>query len=116
VTQGMAPLVHVVLVSVPDAQEGISLSRRLVEEGFAACGTVLPGATSVYRWEGRVAVSEEALLLLKCAASVVDRLIARVHALHSYDVPEILAIPVSSGHPPYLAWVLDACEPGAASP
>jgi periplasmic divalent cation tolerance protein len=108
----MESSVHVVLVSVPDGPSGLALARQLVEEQLAACGTVLSGATSVYRWEGRVEVADEAVLLLKCAASSLGALLERVPALHPYDVPEILALPVVTGHPPYLAWVLDACGSG----
>jgi len=100
---------HLVVVSVPDAQVGIHLSRILVEECLAACGTVLPGGLSVYRWQGVVEEAPEAIVLLKCSSGVLDRLLQRIPELHPYDVPEILAFPVAHGHAPYLAWVIDAC-------
>lgn len=101
--------VYLVLVSVSGEPEAIALSRTLVEEQHVACGTVLPGGTSVYRWEGKVQEAQEALVLLKCSGAVLDPLLARVKELHSYEVPEILVLPVAGGHAPYLAWVLESC-------
>jgi periplasmic divalent cation tolerance protein len=102
--------VSLVVVSVPDADVGRLLSRALVEEGLVACGTVIPGGTSVYRWQGAVEEAEEAILLLKASSQVMDQLLERISALHPYDVPEVLAFPVAQGHPPYLAWVMACCR------
>lgn len=99
-------LVRVVFVTVPDREQGVALARRVVEEGLAACGTVLGGGVSVYRWKGSVQEDPEALVVFKTAAARVGELMRRVVEWHPYEVPEVLALPVEAGHPPYLAWVL----------
>jgi periplasmic divalent cation tolerance protein len=97
--------VHVALVSVPTAELGAGLARTLVEEGLVACGTVVPGGTSVYRWDGAIQEASEALLILKLPGSALDRLRVRIPELHPYAVPELLVLPAVDGHPPYLDWV-----------
>ena len=97
--------VRVALVSVPDEAAGRVLARTLVEQGLVACGTVIPGATSIYVWKGEVCEAAEAVLLLKLPASGVDALLERLPALHPYEVPELLVLPVTEGHRPYLGWV-----------
>lgn len=104
--------VRTALVTVPDAEVGETLARSLVEEGLAACGNLIPGLVSVYRWEGRVERSEEALLVLKTTAGRIEACMERVVELHPYDVPEFLVLPVEEGFGPYLEWVRDACEGG----
>lgn len=106
------PDVRVVLVTAP-AQAATALARTVVEEGLAACANVLPGATSVYRWEGRVQEDAEALLVLKTSAKGVPALRARVVDLHEYDLPEFLVLDVADGLPGYLAWVVS--ETGGGS-
>jgi periplasmic divalent cation tolerance protein len=76
-----------------------------VEEGLAACGNVVPGLRSIYRWEGKVHDDAEALLLLKTERRLVEALKARLPALHAYQVPELLALPVEAGLAPYLEWI-----------
>jgi periplasmic divalent cation tolerance protein len=100
--------VRVVLVSLPDAGAARALARTLVEERLAACGSVVPGVISVYRWQGELQEEPEVLLLLKTTEGALPDLLRRIPELHSYDVPEILALPVSGGHPPYLAWVTES--------
>jgi periplasmic divalent cation tolerance protein len=102
VTDGAA---RVVLVTAPDAATAESLVRRLVEERVVACGNILPAVASIYRWEGRVEHESEALVLFKTTAAGARRLVERVPALHPYDVPEVLVVPVESGHGPYLDWI-----------
>lgn len=97
--------VLVVLVTAPSADEAAKLARALVEERLAACGNVLPGLRSIYRWEGAVQDEAEALLILKTPADRFEALRARVVELHPYDVPEVLALPVAAGHLPYLDWL-----------
>jgi periplasmic divalent cation tolerance protein len=98
----------VVLVTCPDRQAGETIGRILVEEHLAACTNVIPGVTSIYRWQGKVCRDREVLLLIKTRRSRFAALAGRVRELHSYAVPEIVAVPVAAGSPPYLAWVLDA--------
>ncbi len=99
--------VCVVLTTLPDAEAGERIGRALVEERLAACANVVPGVVSIYRWKGRLERSGEALVVLKTTRDRLEALQARVVELHPYDVPEVIALPVTGGHDPYLAWV---CE------
>lgn len=100
--------VRVALVTVPDVEVGRSLAREVVEARLAACGNVVPGLFSVYRWKGEVHQDPEALLILKTTSSVIEALREKVLELHPYEVPEFLVLPVEHGHPPYLRWVMGA--------
>ena len=95
----------VVLVTAPDPEKAAKIARVLVEERLAACGNVLSGLRSIYRWEGKVQDEREALLLLKTTRARFEALRARVLALHPYQVPEVIALPVEAGSAPYLAWI-----------
>jgi periplasmic divalent cation tolerance protein len=95
----------VVLVTAPSAEKAAELARTLVEERLAACGNVVPGLRSIYRWEGKVHDDAEALLLLKTTRARFEALRDRVLALHPYQVPEVIALPVEAGSAPYLAWI-----------
>lgn len=108
--------IHLVLVTAPDADAAMALAEVLVEERLIACGNVIPGITSVYRWEGRVHRDGEALLVLKAPRSRVAELLDRIPALHPYDVPEVLVLNVAEGHPPYLEWVVRESTGSPESP
>jgi periplasmic divalent cation tolerance protein len=95
----------VVLVTAPSAESAAAMARTLVEEGLAACGNVVPAVRSIYRWEGQIHDDAEALLVLKTERRLVPELKARLPALHPYQVPELLVLPVEDGLGPYLAWV-----------
>jgi periplasmic divalent cation tolerance protein len=95
----------VVLVTAPSAETAAGIARALVEERLAACGNVVPGLRSLYRWEGKVHDDAEALLILKTTRSRFPALRDRVLALHPYEAPEVLALPVEEGSEKYLAWV-----------
>jgi periplasmic divalent cation tolerance protein len=103
----MAESVKVVLVTLPDAAAAESLVTRLVEERVVACGTVVPGLTSIYRWQGAVERAGEAMVVFKTTESGAARLVRRVPELHPYDVPEVLVLGVEAGHAPYLEWVVE---------
>jgi len=81
-----------------------SLARMLVEKRLAACVNVVP-VNSYYRWKGEFCSEPEHLLIAKTTKDKVDKVIAAIKALHPNEVPEIIALPVSSGHLPYLEWV-----------
>ncbi len=95
----------VVLVTTPTPERGAEIARALVEERLAACGNVVPGLRSIYRWEGKVQDDAEALLVLKTTRARFDALRDRVLALHPYEVPEVIALPVEAGSARYLAWI-----------
>ena len=107
-------MTDVVLVfsTVPDDETGGQLARTLVEERLAACVNVVGPIRSIYRWEGAVEEAEEHLLVVKARAADLAALDARVRALHSYDVPEVLALSVTGGAAGYLAWLDEATRRG----
>jgi periplasmic divalent cation tolerance protein len=109
-----APEIRVVLVTAPDPHTAAGLARVLVEERLAACGNVVPGITSVFRWDGEVQEESEVLLILKTEARQLERLVSRTVELHPYDVPEVIAVPVDFGHRPYLSWVSESVSEGGA--
>ena len=90
---------------MPDKDRAAALARALVEEGLAACVNVVPGVTSIYRWEGRLQEDAEVLCLIKTRPAVFERARARILELHPYEVPEILAFAVDDGSPAYLEWL-----------
>ena len=95
----------VVLMTAGSREEADKIANALVTEMLAACVNVLPGVTSVYRWEGEVQRDQEWLLVAKSTRQVLDDLVQRVQALHSYDLPEVIALPVVGGSEAYLRWV-----------
>lgn len=96
---------RIVLTTAGNREEASRLARALVEEGLAACVTIIPGAESVYRWEGKIESASETLLLLKTEADRLDQLEARLHAVHSYTTPEFLVLRVDAGSRAYLEWL-----------
>jgi len=101
--------VRIALVTAPDATVAERIVRALVGEGLAVCGNIVQGVTSIYRWRGEVHRDAEVLIILKTTGTAADRLTRRVADIHPYEVPEVLILPVESGHPPYLAWVVAGC-------
>ena len=95
----------VVLVTTGSAEEAQRIGRTLVTEQLAGCVNVVGPIRSIYRWEGALEESEERLLIIKARAADLPALEERVRALHSYDVPEVLALPVTAGSEDYLAWL-----------
>ena len=85
--------------------------RALVEERLIACGTVLGGARSIYRWQGEIKNEAEAVVMMKTRKQDWAALLSRLHELHPYDTPECLAVRVASGAPKYLAWLEEMLSP-----
>ncbi len=102
-----AGAVRVVLMTALDAETAQRVARTLVDERLIACANVLPGVTSIYRWAGAVHTDAECLVVMKTRETLVPRLLERATALHPYDVPELLSLPVAEGLPAYCRWVLD---------
>jgi periplasmic divalent cation tolerance protein len=99
-----APQVRVVLCTCPpDAADGIA--GALIEARLAACVNALPGIVSTYRWEGAVTRDEESLLLIKTTQDRLGALADRIREIHPYEVPEVIAVPVTGGLAPYIEWV-----------
>lgn len=100
-----APPYQLLLSACADAASAERIATTLVEERLAACVTVLPGARSVYRWQGAVEHADECVLLIKARAGDYPALERRLLDLHPYEMPELLALPVLAGNPAYLAWL-----------
>ena len=88
--------------TVEDAER---IARALVEQGVAACVNVVPGVVSFYRWKGALERSGETLLVIKSTGERLEALRAALVALHPYELPELIAVPIGGGHRPYLEWL-----------
>ncbi len=86
-------------------EEAQRVARALVEKRLAACVNIIPGVRSVYRWEDVIEDDEEVLLAIKTSRALLDELRAEIERLHSYEIPEVLALPVVDGSERYLAWM-----------
>ena len=102
---------RVVLLTAPDAEVAERIARALVEERLAACVNLVSGVRSIYRWQGALEDDTEILLVAKTAAARCEALAARVEALHPYELPEIVVLPVQGGSERYLGWVLSESSP-----
>ena len=100
------------LTTAPSAETAKRLVRTLVERRLIACGTVIPGALSTYRWQGAVTEEEEVVVVLKTTTARWAALAAALPALHPYEVPELVALPIVGGYRHYLEWL--RAETGAA--
>ena len=98
----------IVLVTVPSADEASRIAEALIGERLAACVNILPGVESVYRWEGKINHDRELLLVIKSTAERYSELERRVHQLHSYSTPEIIAVNIDRGSEKYLGWIRDS--------
>ena len=107
-------MIRIVFVTAP-AKAAETLARRLLQERLIACANLLPGVKSLFWWQGRLDQARETLLVLKAPARNIRKLLARVKALHPYDVPEILVLPVAAAHAPYARWVLKEARPAKVS-
>ena len=101
---------QLVLTTAGSREQAESIARELVERKLAACVNVIPGMTSFYRWRGELQREGEVLLVVKSRRGLFDRLAARVRELHSYQVPEIIALPVIVGDEDYLRWLSEATQ------
>ncbi|MBV8758549.1 MAG: divalent-cation tolerance protein CutA [Deltaproteobacteria bacterium] len=97
--------VIVVFSTFPSEDKAADIARTLVSEGHAACANLVPAVRSIYRWQNELCDERETLAILKTTRERFDALKARLVALHPYEVPEVIALPVDGGHAPYLAWV-----------
>jgi len=102
----------VVYVTVGSPEEGERLAHALVEERLAACVNRVGPVRSVYRWQGQIEQNDEELLIIKTKRALFERLKTRVQELHSYSVPEIIALPILEGSEPYLKWLKEQLVDG----
>jgi periplasmic divalent cation tolerance protein len=95
----------IVLITASSKEEAVNIGRALVDEHLGACVNVVPEVFSLFFWDGRTQNAREALLIVKSSLSLLDKIIARVKSLHSYSVPEVIALPIIAGSQEYLDWV-----------
>jgi periplasmic divalent cation tolerance protein len=105
------PQEALIVFSTCPRTDAAGIASALVNEKLAACVNLLDALQSVYRWRGQVETATETLLIIKTTTDHYDEMERRLRALHPYEVPEIVAIPVSRGYPPYLQWLKDAICP-----
>ena len=98
----------VVLVTAPSTVEAESIAALLLDRRLIACANLVPGVTSLFRWEGKVDRADEVLLVMKTRQDLVPQVTQAVVEAHSYDVCEVIALPVIGGSAPYLSWVSES--------
>jgi len=95
----------IIFITASSSEEAQNIATALVEEKLVACVNIIPQIRSIYWWEGKVCQDDEVMLISKTKQSLFTLLMDRVKALHSYEVPEIIAFPISEGSPEYLSWI-----------
>jgi len=95
----------VVFVTAGTNEEAETIARHLVEEKLAACVNIIPGVLSVFRWQGKISQEKETLLIIKSVSARLEAITEKVKLLHSYEVPEVIAVPVVGGSKDYLDWL-----------
>ncbi|CAL9100553.1 unnamed protein product [Musa textilis] len=98
----------VVYVTVPNKEAGMKLAESIIKEKLAACVNRVPGIESVYWWDGKVERDAEELLIIKTRESLLGALTQHVKSNHEYDVPEVIALPITGGNEKYLQWIKDS--------
>ena len=101
---------RIVLSTAGSEDEARKIAHHLVEQRLAACVNIVPQIESIYRWQGNVESSREWLLVIKTSADKFARVRDAIRELHSYDIPECIAIAVEDGSPDYLKWIIDSVE------
>ena len=97
----------IVMVTTPSEEEAAALGKILVEQRLVACVNVIPKVKSIFQWDGKISEEEECLMILKTRKTLFKPLEKTIMAQHSYDVPEIIALPIVEGSQSYLSWVHD---------
>ena len=100
---------RVILITCGEEEEANQIGNILIEERLAACVNIIPKITSIYRWKGELCRDLEVLLIVKAREGTLGKLEERVKAIHSNDVVEVIALPVSNGSAEYLDWVKSVC-------
>lgn len=98
----------IVFSTFPDTASARKAADRLVEAGAAACASILPGVSSIYRWQGKMEESSEVLMMIKTTQDAYPHLESTLRGCHPYELPEILAVRTDAGLPGYLQWVAEA--------
>lgn len=101
----------IVMTNLPNAQAAEVLASELVEARLAACVNLLSAVQSIYRWQGKIEQATEVTLLIKTTQRRYAALEAAIHAAHPYELPEVVALPVTAALPSYVRWVIDETKP-----
>ena len=104
--------IRLILSTFADEPSASLVIRSLLDEGLIACGSMIPGVTSIYRWKDKVEESAEVQVILKTSAEAVSRAMARLAELHPYEVPEIIEVELSSAGIPYASWIRESLSRG----
>jgi len=102
----------VVLITAPNEEEGVKIAHSLVSEGLGACVNIVKDIRSIYTWKGKIEDESEVLLIIKTRFELFEKLCKRAKELHSYEVPEIIALPIVSGSESYLRWIEESTGKG----
>ena len=100
----------IIYVTAPDEETAAGIARALVEEKLVACAGIVPGVRSIYRWKGAVEDQQEVLIMAKTGKELFERVEARVKEMHPYEVPEIVAVPLTCGSHEYLEWLAESID------
>ena len=95
----------VIFITTGTDGEARRVAEALLEQRKAACATIVPTVTSLFWWEDRIDSNQESLLIVKSKASLLDEIVSLVKGVHSYDVPEVIALPIIGGNSDYLSWI-----------
>jgi periplasmic divalent cation tolerance protein len=106
---------RIVFITAGAEEEAVRIANALVERGLAACVNIVRPVRSIYRWEGKICDEQECLLVAKTHVAQIAPLTECVTELHSYDVPEVIAVPIETGFRPYLTWLEESCAPAGGS-
>jgi len=104
--------INVVLTSVGTEQQAVEISEELIARRLATCVNIVPCLRSIYRWKGKICEDTEYLLLIKTPKRLFERVSEAIREFHSYELPEILALPVSAAEENFHRWILQMVEPG----
>ncbi len=96
---------RIVFITTDSYDNATNIAKILVSEKLAACCSLINNTVSVYKWKGKIEKSNECQVIIKTTKDQLDNLESRIRELHPYEVPEILAVPITEGHEPYLKWI-----------
>jgi len=100
----------VIFITAKNVREANKIAKKLVEDKLIACANVIKGVKSIFCWQGKVERADEVLLVLKSKKSCFQKIVKTVKSLHSYEVPEIIALPIIAGNKDYLNWIKKSCS------
>jgi len=99
----------IVLITAKNVREANKIATKLLEEKLIACANIVKGIKSIFSWKGKIEKANEVLLILKSRKRSFSRIVKTVKKYHSYDVPEIIALPIIDGNKDYLKWIQENC-------